>query len=49
MTATSFNVAWFNASHHHANPYRDLVDLATALEAVRTGGEGDGSDHPAAA
>lgn len=41
MAATSFDVAVakFNASHHQANPYETLVDLATALEAILAGGE----------
>lgn len=41
MAATSFDVALgkFNASHHQANPYETLVDLATALEAILAGGE----------
>jgi Apea-like HEPN len=41
MVATSFDVALakFNASHHQGNPYEDLVDLATALEAILAGGE----------
>jgi Apea-like HEPN len=29
----------FNASHRQGNPYEDLVDLATALEAILAGGE----------
>ena len=41
MTATSYDVALskFNSSHHQANPYEDLVDLATALEAILASGE----------
>lgn len=41
MVATSFDVALgkFNGSHHQANPYETLVDLATALEAILAGGE----------
>jgi hypothetical protein len=41
MAATSFDVALrkFNSSHHQESPYEDLVDLATALEAILAGGE----------
>lgn len=43
MAATSFDAALgkFNASHHQGDPYEDLVDLATALEAILAGGERD--------
>lgn len=36
MAATSLDVAVgkFNGSHHQANPFETLVDLATALEAI---------------
>ncbi len=41
MVATSFDMALgkFNASHSQRNSYEDLVDLATALEAILTGEE----------
>jgi hypothetical protein len=41
MVATSFDVALrkFNAAHRQRNPFEDLVDLATALEAILTGEE----------
>jgi hypothetical protein len=43
MVATSFDVALskFNLSHSSDSPYEHLVDLATALEAVLIGAEGD--------
>jgi hypothetical protein len=43
MAATSFDVAIgkFNASHHQVGAYEDLVDLATALEAILAGGESE--------
>lgn len=43
MIATSFDVALskFYRSHSADNPYEHLVDLATALEAILAGGEGD--------